>query len=144
MLRRPVYFASSAAHGFRDFAVVAKPNRGLIYKVRHSDAEHFQIAIRTYINPANAAVLRLLLTTNLPPVVRARLMSNNIKPSHEPEFHLTVKRRDSGSAPWRWEIWAGGRSRYVARSARSFASASEATRDGKAALKALLAKHLAA
>ena len=28
-----------------------------IYKVRHSDAEHFQIVIRTYINPADAAVL---------------------------------------------------------------------------------------
>jgi hypothetical protein len=125
---------------------VAQPNRGpLIYKVRHSDAEHFQIVIRTYISGRYGCSLgRLLITTDLPPVVRARVMSDNIKASHEPEFHLAVKRRDTGSAPWRWEIWAAGRSRYVARSTRSFASASEATRDGKAALKALLAKHLAA
>jgi hypothetical protein len=26
-------------------------------QVRHSDAEHFQVVIRTYINPADAAVL---------------------------------------------------------------------------------------
>jgi hypothetical protein len=78
--------------------------------------------------------------TNLPAIGPPRVMSNDMKPSHEPEFHLAVKRRDNDSAPWRWEIWAAGRSRYVARSTRSFASASEATRDGKAALKALLAK----
>jgi hypothetical protein len=56
------------------------------------------------------------------------------------DYSVVVKRRDLGDAPWRWEIWVAGRSRPVERSERPFASMSQATREGKAALKALLAK----
>lgn len=56
------------------------------------------------------------------------------------DFSVVVKRRDLGDAPWRWEIWVAGRSRPVERSEQPFASMAQATREGKAALKALLAK----
>jgi hypothetical protein len=56
------------------------------------------------------------------------------------DFSVVVKRRDLGDAPWRWEIWVAGRSRPVERSGQPFASMAQASREGKAALKALLAK----
>jgi hypothetical protein len=51
-----------------------------------------------------------------------------------------VKRREYTNSPWRWEIWAAGRAKAVARSTRHFASMSEAMKQGKAALKAILQK----
>jgi hypothetical protein len=51
----------------RQFAEGTRPSRSapFIYKVRHSDAEHFQIVIRTYINPADTAVLSGCLASPL-------------------------------------------------------------------------------
>jgi hypothetical protein len=54
------------------------------------------------------------------------------------DFHLAVRRRDHAETPWRWEIWAAGKTKSVAHSEDHFATASEATKKGKAALKALL------
>jgi hypothetical protein len=56
------------------------------------------------------------------------------------DFHIAVKRGDRTDAPWRWEIWAAGKTRPVAQSERRFETMSEATKQGKAALKALLQK----
>jgi hypothetical protein len=54
------------------------------------------------------------------------------------DFHLAVKRREHMDTPWRWEIWTAGKARPVALSERHFATMSEATKQGKAALKSLL------
>jgi hypothetical protein len=54
------------------------------------------------------------------------------------DFHLAVKRREYTDTPWRWEIWAAGKTKPVAQSQLHFATMSEAMKLGKAALKALL------
>jgi hypothetical protein len=54
------------------------------------------------------------------------------------DFHLAVKRRDYSDTPWRWEIWAAGKTKALAHSNDHFATMSEAMKQGKAALKALL------
>jgi hypothetical protein len=54
------------------------------------------------------------------------------------DFHLAVKRREHTDTPWRWEIWAAGKGRPVALSERHFETMSQATKQGKAALKSLL------
>jgi hypothetical protein len=56
------------------------------------------------------------------------------------DFHLAVKRREFTTMPWRWEIWAPGKTRPVAQSEIHFATMTEAMRQGKAALKVLLKK----
>jgi hypothetical protein len=56
------------------------------------------------------------------------------------DYSMVVKRRDNGPKPWRWEIWVAGRSRHVERSAQPYATMAEATREGKAALKACLSR----
>jgi hypothetical protein len=56
------------------------------------------------------------------------------------DFHIAVKRREHTDTPWRWEIWAAGKTRPVAQSERHFETMSEATKQGKAALKSLLQK----
>jgi hypothetical protein len=56
------------------------------------------------------------------------------------DYSVVVKRRDAGEKPWRWEIWVAGKSRHIERSEQPFATMSEATREGKAALKTFLAK----
>jgi hypothetical protein len=56
------------------------------------------------------------------------------------DYSVVVKRRDPGEKPWRWEIWVAGKSRHIERSEQPFATMSEATREGKAALKTFLAK----
>ena len=56
------------------------------------------------------------------------------------DFHVAVKRRAYTVAPWRWEIWAAGKTKPVAHSEGHFPTMSEATKRGKAALKALLQK----
>jgi hypothetical protein len=69
--------------------------------------------------------------------LRMRIMSEELE--LEPgDFHLAVKRRDSTETPWRWEIWAAGKTKAVAQSERHFVTMSEALKQGKAALKALL------
>ena len=54
------------------------------------------------------------------------------------DFHIAVKRREFTNTPWRWEIWAAGKTRAVAQSDAQFATMSEAMKQGKAALRALL------
>jgi len=54
------------------------------------------------------------------------------------DFHLAVKRREYTDTPWRWEIWAAGKTKAVAQSDRHFGTMSEAMKHGKAALKILL------
>jgi hypothetical protein len=54
------------------------------------------------------------------------------------DFHLAVKRREHTDTPWRWEMWAAGKARPVALSEGHFETMSEATKQGKAALKSLL------
>ena len=56
------------------------------------------------------------------------------------DYHVIIKRRDVGPKPWRWEIWVAGRSRHVERSERSFERMADASREGKAALKAFLSE----
>ena len=56
------------------------------------------------------------------------------------DFHVAVKRREHTDKPWRWEIWAAARTKAVAHSNGSYATMSEAMRQGKAALVALLEK----
>jgi hypothetical protein len=56
------------------------------------------------------------------------------------DFHVAVKRREFTDTPWRWEIWAAGKTRAVAQSERHFATMSQAIKQGKAALKQLLRK----
>jgi hypothetical protein len=56
------------------------------------------------------------------------------------DYHVVVKRRVTGPKPWKWEIWAAGRSRHVQRSETSFGTMAEATREGKAALKKFIAE----
>jgi hypothetical protein len=65
-------------------------------------------------------------------------MSNDeLKPG---DFHLAVRRRERSETPWRWEIWAAGRTKAVEQSNRHFVTMSEAAKEGKAALKALIRK----
>lgn len=66
-------------------------------------------------------------------------MSDDIK-IMPADYSVVVKRRDPGAKPWRWEIWVAGKSRHIERSEQPFASMSEATREGRAALKTFLAK----
>jgi hypothetical protein len=66
-------------------------------------------------------------------------MSNDIKITPA-DYSVVVKRRDPGESRWRWEIWVAGKSRPIERSEQSFATMSEATREGKAAFKTFLAK----
>jgi hypothetical protein len=56
------------------------------------------------------------------------------------DYSVVVKRRVPGDKPWKWEIWVAGKSRPVARAEGSFATMAEATREGKAALKAFLSE----
>ena len=56
------------------------------------------------------------------------------------DFHVVVKRREYTAKPWRWEIWAPARTKAVQRSEKSFATMSEAMKEGKAALAILLKK----
>jgi hypothetical protein len=56
------------------------------------------------------------------------------------DFHVAVRRREFTEAPWRWEIWAAGKTKAVAQSARHFHTMSEAMKQGKAELMALLQK----
>ena len=56
------------------------------------------------------------------------------------DFHVAVKRREHPHARWRWEIWAAGRTKATEQSEQYFATMSEASKAGKAALLSLLKK----
>ena len=54
------------------------------------------------------------------------------------DFHVAVRRREHSKTPWRWEVWGAGRSKVVMHSKVYYATMSQASKEGKAALKALL------
>jgi hypothetical protein len=56
------------------------------------------------------------------------------------DFHLAVRRREHTETPWRWEIWAAGRTKAVEQSEQNYSTMSAAIKAGKAALKSLLRK----
>jgi hypothetical protein len=54
------------------------------------------------------------------------------------DYHLAVRRREHTETPWRWEIWAAGKTKAVDRSKQHYARMSEALKEGKATLRNLL------
>jgi hypothetical protein len=54
------------------------------------------------------------------------------------DYHVAVRRREHSATPWRWEIWAAGKTKACDQSAVHYASMSEAMREGKAALRSLI------
>jgi len=54
------------------------------------------------------------------------------------DFHVAVRRREHTQTRWRWKIWAAAQTKAVEQSKTHYASMSEALREGKAALRALL------
>ena len=64
-------------------------------------------------------------------------------PSFNPfDYTLAIKNRGRAPRPWRWEIYAAGKSKPV-RQSDFFETMSEATRAGKAALAQLRANQAA-
>jgi hypothetical protein len=57
------------------------------------------------------------------------------------DFSFVVKRRGGAAKPWRWEIYRAGRAGPVLQSSSYFQTMAAASKAGKLALKALLAKH---
>ena len=61
------------------------------------------------------------------------------EPELEPgDYHVAIRRREYTATPWRWEIWAAGRTGPVQQARHEYESMAEAAREGKAALKTLL------
>jgi hypothetical protein len=60
------------------------------------------------------------------------------------DFHVAVRRRDHTETPWYWEISAAARTKAVMSSDRHFKTMSEASKDGKANLRAYLRKRFRA
>ena len=60
------------------------------------------------------------------------------------DFHVAVRRREHAETPWYWELWAAARTKAVMRSDRYFSRMSDASKDGKAALRAYLRKRFRA
>jgi hypothetical protein len=56
------------------------------------------------------------------------------------DFHVVVKRNNHVEPSWRWEIFAAGRAKFILRADKSFPTMTEATREGKAALKTYIEK----
>jgi hypothetical protein len=67
-------------------------------------------------------------------------MSNDRNELEPSDYHLAVKRREHSEKPWRWEIWAAGHTKAIRHSKEYFATMSEATREGKSALKHFLSE----
>jgi hypothetical protein len=65
-----------------------------------------------------------------------------ISPSNTVDFTLAIKNKGRPPRPWRWEIYAAGKSKPV-RQSDFFETMSEATRAGKAALAELRANQAA-
>jgi hypothetical protein len=66
----------------------------------------------------------------------------NAKQCVEYDYTLAIKIRGRPPKPWRWEIYAAGKSKPV-RQSEFFETMSEATRTGKAALAGLRANRAA-
>jgi hypothetical protein len=58
-----------------------------------------------------------------------------------PDFSVVVKQRGQPPSPWRWEIYRAGRNSAVQCSEIFFATMTEASRAGKAALNVLLSEY---
>jgi hypothetical protein len=56
------------------------------------------------------------------------------------DFHVAVRRREHSETPWRWEIWAAAQTKAVEQSKSHYPTMSQAIREGKAALNALVKK----
>jgi hypothetical protein len=56
------------------------------------------------------------------------------------DYHVAVRRREHSATPWRWEIWAAGKTKACDQSALHYPTMAEATREGKAALRSLIAR----
>jgi hypothetical protein len=57
------------------------------------------------------------------------------------DFSVVVRNRASAPKPWQWEIYRAGRNSAIERSKTFFATATEANRAGKAALRLLLSEY---
>jgi hypothetical protein len=57
------------------------------------------------------------------------------------DFSVVVKRRGPPPNPWRWEIYRAGRNSAIVCSEIFFATMTEASRAGRAALNVLLSEH---
>jgi hypothetical protein len=57
------------------------------------------------------------------------------------DFSVVVKNRAAPPKPWQWEIYRAGRNSPIDRSKICFASAAEANRAGKTALRLLLSEY---
>jgi hypothetical protein len=66
----------------------------------------------------------------------------NVENKSEYDYSLAIKNKGRPPKPWRWEIYTAGKSKAVWQSC-FFATMSEATRTGKAALAELRAKRAA-
>jgi hypothetical protein len=67
-------------------------------------------------------------------------MPDDITELEPGDFHIAVKRREHSQTPWRWEIWAAGRTKATEQSEEFYPTMSEAMKAGKAALRSLLNK----
>jgi hypothetical protein len=56
------------------------------------------------------------------------------------DFSVVVKNRGSAPAPWRWEIYRAGRKNPIQQSAVYFGTMTEASREGKRALRLFLSE----
>ena len=54
------------------------------------------------------------------------------------DFNVVVKRNDLVDPSWRWEIYAAGKAKAVLRADKSYPTMSEATREGRSALRVYL------
>lgn len=66
----------------------------------------------------------------------------NLSSDSVEEYSLAIKNRGTAAKPWRWEIYAAGKRKPV-RQSEFFATMSETTRAGKAALAELQTNHAA-
>jgi hypothetical protein len=84
------------------------------------------------------------MTVSNPAPSNAKLRSiRGIQPSmiDHPDFSVVVKRRGPPANPWRWEIYRAGRNSAIECSEIFFASMTEASRAGKAALNVMLSEY---
>lgn len=56
------------------------------------------------------------------------------------DFSVVVKNRGSTSAPWRWQIYRAGRKSPILQASRFFPTMTEASREGKQALRLFLSE----
>ena len=65
-------------------------------------------------------------------------MSNDGIELEPADYHLAVRRREHSDTPWRWEIWAAGKTKAVEQSKHHFATMSDATKAAEALRQAAI------